>query len=88
MKLYHCTTPKKGKLYRQTGYIKAPVRGFNTVEGALAWCIKVGRSVVYEIDVEKFHKLPDHHNKFGDAYWSEESVKEFKCIYSGNKPIN
>lgn len=87
MKLYHCTTPKKAKAYRITGYIKAPVRGFNTIEAALAWCVKVGRSVIYEINTNKFYKLPDHHNQFGEAYWSEENIKDFKCVYSAKQSL-
>lgn len=31
MKLYHVTTQKKAKQYRQSGAIHAPVRGFTTM---------------------------------------------------------
>lgn len=31
MKLYHATTQKKAKLYRQSGNILSPVRGFTTM---------------------------------------------------------
>lgn len=34
--LYHATTPKKARLYRQTGAILAPVRGFTTLQAAMA----------------------------------------------------
>ena len=54
MKLYHATTQKKAKLYRQTGHIIAPVRGFTTLQGAMAWAMKVGRTVIYEVECEKF----------------------------------
>ena len=37
MKLYHATTEKKAKLYRHTGAILAPVRGFTTLQAAMAW---------------------------------------------------
>lgn len=33
--LYHATTQKKAKQYRQTGQIKSPVRGFTTIEAAM-----------------------------------------------------
>lgn len=68
MKLYHVTTPKKAKLYKQTGYIRSPVRGFNTLKAAMFWAIKTQRSVIYKIESKKVFKLPDHHNKFGEAY--------------------
>lgn len=83
--LYHATNPKKAKAYRETGHIIAPVRGFNTIEGAMAWAMKVGRTVIYEIhatDLDNVHKLPDHHNQFGTAYWIDENVSNFKCVYS------
>ena len=76
-KLFHATTPKKAKLYRETGYIKTPVRGFSTSKAALAWCVKTHRTVVLELtgwSQEEIHKLPDHHNKFGDAYWVDVPV--------------
>ena len=41
MKLYHATTQKKAKQYRQSGAIHAPVRGFTTMQAAMAWAMKV-----------------------------------------------
>jgi len=35
MKLYHVTTQKKAKKYRENKVIKAPVRGFTTLQGAI-----------------------------------------------------
>ena len=35
MTLYHATTPKKAKKYRETGCICKPVRGFTTMQGAM-----------------------------------------------------
>lgn len=83
MKLYHVTTIKKAKYYRQTGYIIKPVRGFNTLMGAMAWAIKTGRKVIYEFESDKVHKMPNHHNEFGEAWWADEDVKDFKCVFSG-----
>ena len=67
MELYHVTTPKKAKRYRESGYIKSPVRGFTTIMGAMAWAIKTGRTVIYQVKGERAYKLPDHHNSFGEA---------------------
>jgi hypothetical protein len=86
-KLYHCTTPKKAKLYRQTGYIISPVRGFDSLQGAMAWCIKTGRTVILELEgwtQEEIHKLPDHHNKFATAFWVDKNVKEWHCVFSSD----
>ena len=84
MKLYHATTQKKAKLYRQTGHIIAPVRGFTTLPGAMAWAMKVGRTVIYEIECDKPYKLPDHHNQFGEAWWNDGDVVNFKCAFSAD----
>lgn len=69
-KLYHATTPRKAERYRQSGRIIAPVRGFTTLQAAMAWAMKVGRTVIYELPApeHKTHKLPDHHNQFGEAW--------------------
>ena len=72
------------KKYRETGYIKAPVRGFTTLKAAMFWTMKTGRTVIYEIVAEKAHKLPDHHNEFGEAWWNDCDVIEFKCRLSAN----
>lgn len=85
MKLYHVTTPKKVKKYKETGRIISPVRGFTTLIAAMAWAIKVGRSVILEIEASNTYKLPDHHNQWGDAYWNDGDIKEYKCVYSPEK---
>lgn len=87
LKLYHATTEKKAKKYREIGKIIAPVRGFDTMTGAMAWAMKVGRRVIYEITVDecKTYKLPDHHNQFGTAFWCEVDCYEMKCIVSPKK---
>lgn len=82
MILFHVTTPKKAKLYRASGCIKSPVRGFTTLQAAMAWAIKVNRSVIYEIVAPNAHKLPDHHNRFGEAWWNDGDVAEFQCAFS------
>ena len=82
MTLYHATTPKKAKLYRDTGQINKPVRGFNTLQGAMAWACKTGRSVIMEIHGGDCHKLPDHHNEYGTAWWVDHDVLVWKCVFS------
>ena len=84
-KLYHATSEKKARLYREIGYIKAPVRGFTTIHAAMAWAMKVGRVVILEFDADKPHKLPDHHNQFGEAWWNDGDIKEWKCVFSASK---
>lgn len=87
MKLYHATTEKKAKNYRITGYIKKPVRGFTTLQAAMAWAMKVGRTVIYEINETPAYKLPDHHNIFGEAWWIDMDVPvdNIKCVFSAVK---
>lgn len=87
MMLYHVTTEKKAKHYRETGHIIAPVRGFTTLQGAMAWAIKVGRKVIYEINGSPAYKLPDHHNKYGEAWWIDSDVPldRIKCVFSAEK---
>jgi len=87
VKLYHVTTEKKARLYRQCGHIKKPVRGFTTLQAAMAWAIKVGRKVIYEVEApdEDCHKLPDHHNQWDDAWWIDADVTQLKCVFSAEK---
>jgi hypothetical protein len=85
MILYHVTTPKKAKAYRQTGHIKSPVRGFTTLLAAMAWATKVGRTVIYEITADMPHKLPDHHSQYGEAWWNDGDVHQFVCVFSAEK---
>lgn len=86
-KLYHRTTPKKVRLYRQTGHIVSPVRGFDSLQAAMVWCIKTGRTVILELDgweQEEIHKLPDHHNKYGIAFWVDKNVESWHCVFSAD----
>ena len=82
MILYHATTPKKALLYRHLGRIIAPVRGFTTPAGAMAWAMRTGRTVIMEIVCPNPYKLPDHHNPFGDAWWNDGDVLDWRCLYS------
>ena len=88
--LYHSTTYKKAKLYRLSGSIHAPVRGFTTLQAAMAWSLKVGRKIIYQIDCSGFsgciYKLPDHHNQFGKAWWIDANVPvdRIKCVFSAD----
>jgi len=80
MILYHVTTPKKARQYRETGYIEKPVRGFDTIMAAMAWGLKTGRNIIYKIEGEPAYKLPDHHNQYGEAFWIDQDIIVFKCI--------
>lgn len=87
MELYHVTTPKKAKRYRESGCIKSPVRGFTTVMAAMAWAIKTGRTVIYQVTGEHAYKLSDHHNSFGEAWWidGDVPVENIVCVFSADK---
>ena len=82
MILYHVTTQKKAKRYCETTKILKPVRGFTTLQAAMAWAIHTGRNVIYEVEGEPAYKLPDHHNRFGEAWWIDKDVpyKDIKCV--------
>jgi hypothetical protein len=82
--LYHATKEKMARKYRESGRIFKPVRGFTTLQGAMAWAIKTGRKVIYEIegDDDKCHKLPHHHNLWGEAWWFDQDVYQFRCVFS------
>lgn len=51
----------------------------------MAWSMKVGRTIIYEIECNNPYKLPDHHNKFGEAWWNDGDVIDFKCVFSTEK---
>lgn len=82
MTLYHATTPRKVQLYHSTGRIIAPVRGFDSLQGAMAWACKTGRSVILAVDGRDCHKLPDHHNQWGMAWWIDHDVSDWHCVLS------
>ena len=84
MILWHATTQKKAKQYRQTGRIISPVRGFTTEKTAMAWAMKVGRDVIIEFEAYSPHKLPDHHNMFGEAWYNDGDVLEWRCSFSAH----
>lgn len=81
MTLYHVTTPKKARLYGESKRIIAPVRGFDSLQGAMAWAIKVGRPVILEIECEVAWPLPDHSNRWGAAYWTPSDVTTWRGVY-------
>lgn len=92
MKLYHVTTERMARNYHRTGSILAPVRGFDTLLAAMAWAVKTGRKVIYVLEVpegDELHKLPDHHNAYGKAWWHENNVPmaNARCEYSAGLAI-
>jgi hypothetical protein len=45
--------------------------------------MKTGRKVM---PVSPPSRLPDHHNEFGDAWWTEGiPIERVKCVYSAEK---
>ena len=82
MILFHATTQKKVQKYNQSGRIIAPVRAFTTLQAAMAWACKVNRSVVLQIEGKDCHKLPDHHNAWGEAWCVDHDVLQWKCVFS------
>ena len=88
--LFHATTPSKARRYVASKAIHGPVRGFTTLMGAMAWALKTGRTVFYAVhvdDADRTHKLPDHHNEFGEAWWFDGDVTDFECRYSASGAI-
>jgi hypothetical protein len=77
MILYHVTTAKKIRQYHASKRIMAPVRGFDTLMGAMWWAIKIGRRIILRIEGEGI-LLPDHHNPMGRAYWINSDILEWK----------
>ena len=87
MTLYHATTPKKAKRYKESGRIILPVRGFTTQMAAMAWAMKTGRTLIYRFDSDRCHKLPDHHNAHGEAWWADEDipVDRIECVFNAHR---
>lgn len=83
--LYHVTTPRKARLYRQSGCIIGPVRGFDSLLASTVWAMRTGRTVIYEVQCEHPQMLPDHHNEFGHAWWCETvPLDRVRCVVSAN----
>jgi len=61
------------------------VRGFTSEKAAMAWAIKVGRTVILEFEAEVSYKLPDHHNKYGEAWWNDGDIFVWNCVFSADK---
>lgn len=84
--LFHVTTGKMVNAYRQMGKINSPVRGFDSLQGAMAWAMKVGRKVILRVEcVTDVHMLPDHHNEWGKAWWTGEvPIERVRRAYSAD----
>ena len=79
MILYHCTTDKKLKRYKDTGAILSPVRGWKFIESAKKWSIKTGRNIILKIDCDTAFPLPDHKPR-GHAYWTDQNIRNYEII--------
>jgi len=53
--------------------------------GAMAWAIRVNRTVIYAVEGGPAYKLPDHHNQWGEAWWIDADIIDFHCVYSADK---
>ena len=85
--MFHVTTSRKAKLYRQSGFILGPVRGFDTLQAAMLWAMRVGRKGIYRVECSPTRPspqmLPDHHNQFGTAWWcGTVPVDDIECVVS------
>jgi len=85
--LYHVASPKLARRYRATGAIVPPVRGFDTLLGAMWWAMKTNRTIVYAVECDRRYPMPDHHNRFGNAVWTDEQVPvaRIKCVVSAHR---
>lgn len=86
LKLYHCTTPAKIQKYYNTGKIIKPVRGFVNPLAAFLWASSHGRNIILEVSGEAFnaHRLPDHHNVAGEAWYFNQDITEWECVLSSS----
>ncbi len=74
---YHVTTPKKLNRYRVTGGILPPVRYWLTLEAALHWMRRCGRSVIVTFErVEPEWRLPLKR----PAAWTDRIVRDFDVL--------
>ena len=76
---FHCTTPKKLERYMATKGILPPVRFWIFKNSAKAWMEKTGRSILLQIECEKYFPLPDHHPR-GHAFWTPNIIVKFSQI--------
>lgn len=79
MKIYHCTTSKKLKRYKETGCILNPVRGWKYLKSAENWCKKTGRTIILEFEAEEVYPLSDHKPLF-HSYWTPENIFKYNRI--------
>lgn len=80
MTLYHVTSGSKLNAYRQAGMIRKPVRGYSTLLAAMAWAMSVERQIIIKVEGSA-KKMPDHGNKWGDAFWIGSDVTQFEVIF-------
>jgi len=73
MKVYHVTTAKKLKRYRQTGAILPPVRYWTTEYSARKWAKKTQRLIIMDFEEPK-ESYPLPIKKIKGAKWSPEKV--------------
>jgi hypothetical protein len=47
----------------------------------------VGHLAVTLCKAADTYKLPDHHNKYGEAWWADENIDKWQCEYSAREPL-
>ena len=49
---------------------------------AREWAAHTGRTVIVRVTGSDCHKLPDHHQRSGDAWWIDHDVTEWAPVYA------
>jgi hypothetical protein len=85
------TTPRKYKKYKDSKMIHQPVRGFDTVLGALLWANKIEgkRRIMVKITIDDdwrddLDRIRDHDNVEGKAYvyWRDVPMESTSIQYN------
>lgn len=74
MVVWHVCSLKKLLKYKQTGYIKAPVRAWETIEQAERMSLSTGRRIIIRL------KFPDFAKKL-DGHFNQARVINFDLLF-------
>ncbi len=73
MLVWHVTTMKKLSKYKETGYIKPPVRGWVNIEAAERFSKQTGRRIIIRLKFDKDVQKLEGHN--GEAVYTLSPVR-------------
>lgn len=73
MMVWHVTTLKKLNKYRETGYIKPPVRGWTNIQSAERFAKQTGRGVIIRLRFDKDVHILEGHK--GEAVYTLSPVE-------------